>query len=326
MKKVSSHQRIVLLTSVLVAALTISVSASSFSEVAMRLHVLSEHSSSPVAQNLEFVTYKNVSYTGQFSAHDPENEAISFQIIDKPARGSIEISESGNEFVYTPYENKTGKDSFSYIAIDSSGNRSLEAEVNIKIQKPDTKVSYADMVNHPAHNAAIRLAAEDIYIGAYMDGAYYFQPNQTVSRSEFLVLAMATVDIPALEGVAVTGFFDDDAIAVWAKPYVSSALKSGMIQGSIAKNGEIVFRGSDTITLAEASVILNRMLSVTDVSADLSQYSEAAIPTWVGQAVENLASVNILNETQNSALEECLTRADVAEMLAGALNLIEQRK
>ena len=64
------------------------------------------------------------------------------------------LAEDGSaKFVYTPYENKTGKDSFTYVAIDSAGNTSSEAKVTIQINKPDTKVTYADMEGDPAHKA-----------------------------------------------------------------------------------------------------------------------------------------------------------------------------
>ena len=68
--------------------------------------------------------------------------------------------DGSSEFVYTPYENKTGKDSFTYVAVDAVGNSSDPATVKIKIEKPNTKVTYADMDGDPAHKAAIRLAEE----------------------------------------------------------------------------------------------------------------------------------------------------------------------
>ena len=102
-----------------------------------------------------------------------------------------ELSEDGSaQFVYTPYENKTGKDSFTYVAIDSAGNTSPEAKVTIQIDKPDTKVDYADLDGSPAHKAALRLAEEGIFVGEYRNGQYFFDPDQTVSRAEFLSLAM----------------------------------------------------------------------------------------------------------------------------------------
>lgn len=58
------------------------------------------------------------------------------------------------------------------------------------IEKPDTKVTYADLEGSAAHKAAIRLAEEGILVGESHGGRYFFQPEQTVSRAEFLALAM----------------------------------------------------------------------------------------------------------------------------------------
>lgn len=304
-------------------------SGASGEPVKVNLYLLTSENSSPVAENLEFTTYKNVAYTGQFAAVDPEGDLITFQLVDKPARGAISMpEENGTEFVYTPYENKTGKDSFTYVAVDSVGNISAEATVKIKIEKPSTKVTYEDMNGHPAYNAAIKLAEEGVYIGAIMDDAYYFQPDLPVSRSEFLALAMSTAGQDALEGVKTTGFFDDDTIATWAKPYVSSALKSGLIQGTVTNEGQVVFCGENMITEAEAAVLLNRLLSVTNVSAETWAGNSSAVPSWASQAVMNLETVGVLQTDSSGSftLGSTLTRANAAQMLAAALEVLDARE
>ena len=98
------------------------------------------------------------SITGYFDAVDGEGDTLTFQLTDTPARGSVGAGRGRlpPQFVYTPYENKTGKDSFTYVAIDSAGNTSPEAKVSIQIDKPDTKVDYADLDGNAAHKAAIR--------------------------------------------------------------------------------------------------------------------------------------------------------------------------
>lgn len=304
-------------------------SGESGEQVKVNLYLLTSENNPPVAENLDFTTYKNVAYTGQFAAVDPEGDLITFQLVDKPARGAVTMPEEGStEFVYTPYENKTGKDSFTYIAIDSVGNTSAEATVKIKIEKPSTKVTYKDMDGHPAYNAAIKLAEEGIYIGASMDNAYYFQPDLPVTRSEFLALAMSTAGQDALEGIKTTGFFDDNSIATWAKPYVSSALKSGVIQGTITNEGQVVFQGENMITEAEAAVLLNRLLSVTNVSAETWSGNTSAVPTWASQAVMNLETVGVIQADSSGAiaLGDTLTRASAAQMLAAALDVLEARE
>lgn len=299
-------------------------SGESGQEVEVNLYLLNKENKAPTAENMEFTTYKNVAYTGHLSAIDPEGDLITFQLVDKPARGSVTFGEnSENEFIYTPYENKVGKDTFTYIAIDSVGNVSDEATVKIQIEKPSTKVTYADMDGHPAHKAAIRLAEEKIYVGANLNGTYYFQPNTPLTRSEFLAMAMETLSMDELNGITTTGFYDDYAIQTWSKPYVASALKSGTVVGTISSDGQIVFCGNNLITQNEAAVLINRMLSISDVSEENWSETNSSIPTWACQAVMNLETVGILHKV--SKLDEPVTRAEAAQMLSSALDLVEQR-
>ena len=300
-------------------------SGESGQNVKVNLYLLNKENKAPTAENMEFITYKNVAYTGHFSAVDPEGDLITFQLVDKPARGSVTFSENGEaEFIYTPYENKVGKDSFTYIAIDSVGNISDEVTVKIQIEKPSTKVTYADMDGHPAHNAAIRLAEKKIYIGANLNGTYYFQPNTPLTRSEFLAMAMETLNMDELKGITTTGFYDDNAIQTWSKPYVASALKSGTVLGTISSDGQMVFSGNNLISQNEAAVLIDRMLSISDVSEKNWSGNTTMIPTWACQAVMNLETVGILHEV--SELDASVTRAEAAQMLSSALDLIESRE
>lgn len=298
-------------------------------ETKVHLYLLEEENSAPTAENIEFTTYKNVAYTGLLNAIDPEGDMITFQIIDKPARGSIEFSDTNEaEFIYSPYENKTGRDSFTYVAIDAVGNKSSEATVKIKIEKPSTKVTYADMVDHPAYCAAIRLAEEKIFIGSSINGTHYFNPDTPLTRSEFLAMAMEALDEDILTSVSATGFHDDDAIQTWAKPYVASALKSGSIQGRPSSDGHISFCGNDYITQAEAAVLINRMLSVSDVSVETWSGNTSEIPSWASQAVMNLETVGVLKNAADSTarLSSAMTRADAASMISAALDVLENRE
>ena len=120
-------------------------------------------------------------------AADPEGDPLTFQISDSPARGGVTLAEDGSgRLVYTPYENKTGRDSFTYVALDQAGNASAPATVTLRIEKAGTKVRYADMDGDPAHKAALRLAETGVYVGQQVDSRYFFQPDATVSRAQFL--------------------------------------------------------------------------------------------------------------------------------------------
>lgn len=292
------------------------------------LYLLTAANEAPIARNMDLSTYNNVAITGYFDAVDSEGDTLTFQLMDTPARGAVTLAEDGSaKFVYTPYENKTGKDSFTYVAIDSAGNTSSEAKVTIQINKPDTKVTYADMEGDPAHKASIRLAEEGIFVGSYLNGEYFFDPDRPVTRAEFLTMAMATVGMAPLEDVTTTGFTDDAAIPTWAKGAVSAAVMAGVIQGSRDDSGAPVFDASENITQDEATVMLDQLLNLSDVPLEVfsAQGSDAH---WAGQAAANLAASGVIRveETNSAALSTGLDRAQAAMLLDGALDVLSQRE
>ena len=277
----------------------------------------------PIAEHLTLTTYKNVAVEGNFAAVDPDGEGVTFRITKNPARGAVTQAEEGSAaFTYTPYEGKLGKDSFTYVAEDASGNVSQPALVSIKITRPDTKVTYADMSGHPAHKAAIALAAADVFVGEQMGQTWFFRPEAQVTREEFLAMAMEVTGMETLPEAKMTGFSDDDSISVWAKPYVASALRSGMIQGSGTQEGP-AFSPARAITQTEAAVLLERLLRVADV-ADTGKLTGEAAPVWAHQSVVNLEAVGVLEGSAN--LDGNLTRAQAAELLLSAMEVLDFRE
>ena len=292
------------------------------------LYLLTAANEAPIARNMDLSTYKNVAITGYFDAVDSEGDTLTFQLMDTPARGAVTLAEDGSaKFVYTPYENKTGKDSFTYVAIDSAGNTSSEAKVTIQINKPDTKVTYADMEGDPAHKASIRLAEEGIFVGSYLNGEYFFDPDRPVTRAEFLTMALATVGMAPLEDVTTTGFTDDAAIPTWAKGAVSAAVMAGVIQGSRDDSGAPVFDASENITQGEATVMLDQLLNLSDVPLEVFS-AQGSDVHWAGQAAANLAASGVIRveETNSAALSTGLDRAQAAMLLDGALDVLSQRE
>ncbi len=277
--------------------------------------------SAPIAQNLEFETYQNVTMIESLSGFDPEGDLLSFRIVKNPARGKLTLSEDQPaQFIYQPYENKKGKDSFTYVAVDSLGNVSAPATVKIKIQKAKTAIRYVDMDAHPAHRAAVRLAELDVLVGQKLAGRYFFQPEQTVSREEFLALTMLAFDQDILSDVSATGFSDDESIAVWAKPSVASALYAGMLTGTLSESGQAVFAPQEEISYGEASILVNRVLKLSNVRVE----SDNLLPEWLSQPVANLSAVGVVNP--DHSMSQALTRGDCAVMLSGALDVLDFRK
>ena len=88
----------------------------------------------PLAESFELSTPMNTPYEGQLSASDEDSGELYYKITTQPVKGEIQLNEDGS-FVYTPRENKKGRDYFGYKAIDPEGNVSQEATVIIRIQK-----------------------------------------------------------------------------------------------------------------------------------------------------------------------------------------------
>lgn len=274
----------------------------------------------PVAENLELRVYRGVPYMGAFRAVDNEGGALAFEIVSQPKKGTASLTEDGLGFVYTP-GGKLGTDSFTYTAADAEGNVSLPATVSIAVERAASGVTYADMDGNAAYTAAVDLAEHGVLIGTKLGGSWFFEPERTVTRGEFVAMALAAMGLKA-EQTGMTGFCDDGDIPSWAKGYAVSALNAGIISGTGTPEGT-AFRARDAITLNEAAVVLNRLLRVTDV--DLSDYDAA--DAWCAQAVANLQSVSVLESGRFSAdeLRSGVTRAQAAELLSAAITLSESR-
>ena len=276
----------------------------------------------PVAENLELTTYRGVSMGGKLSAVDPEGEAVVFEICTPPSKGTIELGDDGS-FVYTPGEGRKGKDYFGYRAIDTDGNCSQEATVIIRIQKQKTKTTYFDMDGRAEAYAAVLLAESGIFVGENLAGSYVFRPDEPVTRGEFLAMCMKLTGTELLTGAASTGFADDAEIDAYLKPYVSTALLDGVIDGYISEDSAAVFRPDSDITAAEAAVMLDRALGLTDAVSVWAQ-SDPAAPAWAAQSLDNLAACRMLPPGL-SAQSATLSRADAAVMLAAGMDILANR-
>lgn len=313
MKKTSAVKVIIALLAVAALASAASITPAKAGESVTLLN------SAPVAENMELETYRSIPVTGSFRCLDPEGDGVTYSVSRRPKKGVVEVN--GDAFTYTPLDGKKGRDSFTYVATDSAGNVSNAATVTINIKKQKTSVSYADLEGSDAWYAATVLAENNIFIGESVGGRNLFRPDEPVSRGEFLVMCMKLTGAPILEGITRTGFSDDEDIPDWQKPYVTTAVMGDIITGSISENGDIVFSPDEPITFAQAAVMLNNSVGITDVSFD----DDAEYPAWASQAAANLSSLDILpTEAGSSPLS--VTRADAAKMLLAAKKVIDSRE
>lgn len=273
----------------------------------------------PIPQNMELETYRGISIEGRLLATDPEGDPIvSYQLATPPVKGEVTVNADGT-FLYTPKENKRGKDYFGYTATDDKGNTSQEGTVIISLKKQKTEITYSDMTQNGHHYDALRLAENEIFVGEQIGGQYIFSPHTMISRGEFLSMCMALSDSTILSGVTDTGFSDDSSIPSWQKSYISTALLNGGIR-AISETGSTAFDASSPITCAQAAVMVDNIFQVSKVSAaNLAQNA----PDWAAQSVSNLIACNILPSDCDTA--QYLNREMTADMLSAVMDILENR-
>ncbi|MBQ4652323.1 MAG: hypothetical protein IJB78_06375 [Oscillospiraceae bacterium] len=274
-------------------------------------------SQAPVAENMEFSTYRNVSFGGQLNAYSPEGQVLSYIITTEPIKGSIELNEDGS-FVYTPRANKKGRDYFGYKAVDTQGRSSQEGTVIIRIEKQKNGFAYSDMQGRAEEYSAVILSEAGIFTGEKIGADYCFYPDRIVSRGEFVAMCMQLEDA-VLQGAVSTGYTDDEEIPSWLKPYALTAAMSGIDMGNATEDG-VAFAPEHGISPAEAARVLNSVVGLTDVSyLNLNDSLDAG----TAQACAKLSACGIIKEGQ--LINEQLSRAEAAVMLAKALEIVNNR-
>ena len=223
-------------------------------------------------------------------------------------------------FGYTPGKNKVGKDSFVFTATDPAGNVSNEACVKIRILKPADKATYQDMSGDKDAFAAMWLKDQGLYTGRIIAGNLCFEPDDAVSRGEFLIACMKLAGLEQADGAISTGFADELETPAWQQPYLAAAYQSGMISGTPTEEG-LVFRPEDTLSRAEAAVMLQKLLRLPGDAAVFAGEDASAVPAWAQSAVSALSEAGI--PLAASDYEAPLTRREAANMLLAAEPVIK---
>ena len=277
-------------------------------EAELTIRLRSDENQPPVARDVQLETYRDLEKTGRFDAEDPDGDELTYRIVQTPKRGSLRIEDDGS-FVYTPKPHKVGTDRFTYTVTDPAGAESSEATVTIEILKPVDRATYADMQGDSAEFEALWLRSSGLLRGGEVAGRLCFRPEQTVSRGEFLTMAMELADI-APETDAASTFCDSDAAPAWMRPYLCSALRRGIVRGVKRPEG-LCFCPHAPITQAEAAVIARNILDLAPPDSS-SVFAGDSVPAWAGPAVSALAGAGV---PLRGSPDAPMTRRDTACML-----------
>ena len=268
----------------------------------MTISVRGKEDKAPVAQDHSLETYKNLPNEGALKVEDPEGQALTYTVTRQPKRGQVTVNTDGT-FVYTPKKNKVGVDSFVYTATDPAGNVSREATVTIRILKPTDATQYTDTIGSSCRFAAEWMKNTGLFVGEQVGGEYCFNENRTVTRGEFLTMAIKTLGIPVDGNAEYTGYTND--VPGWLKPYLAAALRSGLTAGLPASE---TFNAEEAITGGEVAVMLQNAMDLAVTTAAAGK--DDAIPQWAENAVMAMQENGI-----EVYIGENLTRGQVAVLL-----------
>lgn len=271
----------------------------------------------PQARNANYEAICGVSVVKPFPAGDPEGDAVTYEVTSYPKKGALRVSDDG-VFTYTPAGVFRGKDSFSYRAVDAYGNRSAQATVRLRVEKPACDAVYEDMRTHWGGVAAMKMTAKGLMRGTEKDGKLYFRPDEPVTRGDFLAMAMIVAGLEEKVSLGSAAVFADDAsIPQNIRGYAETAAAMGVVGGYASTEGDAEFRSGDPVTRAQAAVILSRLLDEDNVPAARVFLDTASIPAWARAPMNTLTALGIFNGTASGALlpDAPLTRAQAAELL-----------
>ena len=219
----------------------------------------------PTARDLEIRTYRGIPYLGQLEAADPDGGELTFAIDVQPKKGTVTVE--GASFTYTPRDNALGADSFTYTAANSAGAVSQSATVTVTIEKTRSGVTYADTGEATA-TAAQDLAERGVFTGAKIGDKWYFEPDRTVSRGEFLAMVLETAGAEVTDVMTCPPF----AVHPYTEPGRDALHRCLTYMGNLGCG-----RGQPLLELGQT---LDALLCVYDDGAAL--YLDDAVQTNVG--------------------------------------------
>lgn len=221
-------------------------------------------------------TRRNVSVFGTLAGYDQDGDALEYLIMTYPRHGTLFVTGSATgDFRYTPTAGYTGTDTFTYIIRDEHGAYSAPATVRIQVDKKTMDLDFDGLDDTAGGFAAVMVAAGIMDADATSAGLD-FHGEACMTRAGFLVAAMKTLGYaPDRQGAEIL-FDDRGEIPVVLRGYFSAAERAGYLVGEV-KDGRLLCRPNDTVTVGEAYRLLARMTgeastcTVAEASAALAK-------------------------------------------------------
>jgi uncharacterized protein YjdB len=174
---------------------------------------------------------------------------------------------------------------------------------------------YKDISKHWAKDSFVLLLSKGIIAG-YPDKT--LRPNAEVTRAEISkIIIIAAGYIPSSN--TDLPYKDSSSIAEWAKPFIKSAMESGVIKGY--ENN--TFRPKNKLTRKEMAVlIINAFGYDIPQNPKINMKDANKIPAWAKGHVAKAIELGIIKGYNDNTFgpDKTITRAEVAAMIARCIS------
>lgn len=266
--------------------------------------------------SLTLKTQSEISVYGRLEGSDPEGDKIEYIIAAYPKNGALTFTDKETGYYkYTPIDGFTGYDTFTYVLRDEYGNYSTPCEVGIRIVERMSNEVYADMTNRSEYNAAVAMSALGVMSGRTLGDDKYFMPDETVSRAEFVAMAMKASGMRADSSLGRTFFDDNVEIPPALVSYVATAQRLGIVDGDYSEAG-LVFEPNRGITKNEAAQIIGNILGLQSSLEDEVYLENETVSVAARSSVLAMFTLGIFRgDIEDFSGTDIVTRADAAEYL-----------
>ena len=264
--------------------------------------------------SLSLRTQAEISLYGRMEGSDPEGDKLEYIIAAFPKNGYLTVTDGEiGTYRYTPSNDFTGYDSFTYVLRDEYGNYSEPREVGIRVIERMSSEVYADMTNRSEYNAAVAMSALGIMNGRTLGDGKYFMPDETVSKAEFVAMAMKASGMRADSSLTKTFFDDNTDIPAALVSYVATAQRLGIVDGNL-KEGGLIFEPNRGITKNEAAGIIAGILGLKTSEEDEVYFDNASVSVSARGNVAAMFTLGIFDgEIESYNGTDIVTRAEAAE-------------
>ena len=260
-------------------------------------------------------TQENISYYGEISLNEPEGDKVKYMIVEYPDNGVFEFYNEG-KYRYTPNGGFTGYDSVVIVARDEYGNYTEAKTLTLKTVERMSDIVYVDMTEREEYNAAVAMSALGIMEGGKVGDDNYFSPEKSVTKAEFVVMAMKAAGIKADSTLKTTFFDDNDKIPASLVCYLATAQRMGIIDGEYTKDG-LVFNPLEQINLYQVAEILAKIQGNDINNEEEGVYTvNETVPIYARASVNALCTLGIFRvDREEINGMQVPTRAEIAEYL-----------